>query len=112
MCKPRPRTRSISRWRVNEGGFNPQPVITRIKGTGMLSLRSTGLVAAIVLTASAFAQAHFLWIAPDPSPHESQVHVYFSETPAADDPSLLSRLDGLKLREISIDGKSHELKTV
>jgi Domain of unknown function (DUF4198)/Kelch motif len=78
----------------------------------MLSLRSTGLVAAIVLTASAFAQAHFLWIAPDPSPHESQVHVYFSETPEADDPSLLSRLDGLKLREISIDGKSHDLKTV
>ncbi len=78
----------------------------------MLSLRSTGLVAAIVLTASAFAQAHFLWIAPDPSPHESQVHVYFSEMPEADDPSLLSRLDGLKLREISIDGKSHELKTV
>jgi Domain of unknown function (DUF4198)/Kelch motif len=78
----------------------------------MLSLRSTGLVAAIVLTASAFAQAHFLWIAPDSSPHESQVHVYFSETPEADDPSLLSRLDGLKLREISMDGKSHDLKTI
>ncbi len=78
----------------------------------MLSSRTTLLWAAIAAAAAARAEAHFLWIAPDPSPHESQVHVYFSETPEADDPSLLSGLDGLTLREISVDGKSHDLKTV
>ncbi len=77
----------------------------------MLSSRTILLCAAVAVVA-ARAEAHFLWIAPDPSPNESQVHVYFSENPEADDPSLLSRLTGLKLQELSNDGKLHDLKTV
>jgi hypothetical protein len=79
----------------------------------MLSKRLTLLWAAVAVAAVvAPARAHFLWIAPDSSPRESQVHVYFSESPEPDDPSLLSRLDGLVLREVSTDGKTHDLHTV
>jgi Domain of unknown function (DUF4198)/Kelch motif len=78
----------------------------------MLSRPVTALLAAMAVASAAPAGAHFLWIAPDPSPRESQVHVYFSESPEADDPSLLSRLDKLTLREISNDGKTHELHPV
>jgi Domain of unknown function (DUF4198)/Kelch motif len=78
----------------------------------MFSPRNALLWAAIAVAAATPVKAHFLWIAPDPKPNESQVHVYFSETPAPDDPALLSRLKDLALREISIDGKSHELRTV
>jgi hypothetical protein len=78
----------------------------------MLSPRTFALWAVLALSVAAPAKAHFLWIAPDPSPRESQVHVYFSESPEPDDPSLLSRLEGLTLREISTDGKTHELHPV
>ncbi len=78
----------------------------------MFSPRKLMLWATIAMAATVPAQAHFLWIAPDASPRESQVHVYFSEGPQADDPSLLSRLKGLSLREISTDGKLHELHPV
>ena len=78
----------------------------------MFSARKTVLCAAIAVAVASPAKAHFLWIVSDPSPRESQVHVYFSEGPEADDPSLLSRLDKLTLREISTDGKTHELHPV
>ena len=75
----------------------------------MLSYRSTVLLAVAVLAGVSSAQAHFLWIAPDSSPKERRVHVYFSETAEPDDPELLSRLTGLKLQEISSDDKLHVL---
>jgi N-acetylneuraminic acid mutarotase len=78
----------------------------------MFSPRNTVLWAAIAVAAATPVKAHFLWIAPDPSPQESQVHVYFSETPQADDPSLLVRLQGLALVETTRDGKTHDLRPV
>ena len=76
----------------------------------MLSSRLTVVAALVVVTTAATAQAHFLWIAPDSSPKEKRVHVYFSETPEPDDPALLSRLRGLKVEQISASGKSQELE--
>ena len=76
----------------------------------MLSSRLTAVAALAVVTTAATAQAHFLWIAPDSSPKEKRVHVYFSETPEPDDPALLSRLRGLKVEQISAGGKSQELE--
>jgi hypothetical protein len=78
----------------------------------MNSPRMIALWVVIALSITAPAKAHFLWIAPDPSPRESQVHVYFSESAEPDDPSLLSRLKGLNLREVSTDGKTHDLHPV
>jgi N-acetylneuraminic acid mutarotase len=76
----------------------------------MLCSRLTVVAALAVVTSGATAQAHFLWIAPDSSPTEKRVHVYFSETPEPDNPALLSRLRGLKVEQISASGKSQELE--
>jgi uncharacterized protein DUF4198 len=76
----------------------------------MISLRTTVLLAAAVVASATSARAHFLWIAPDESPKEGRVHVYFSESPEPDDPELLGRLKGLKLQEISAGDKPHVLE--
>jgi N-acetylneuraminic acid mutarotase/uncharacterized GH25 family protein len=79
------------------------------KGIRMLYHRLTILAAALLL-GGATAQAHFLWIVPDAAPSDKRVHVYFSETAEPDDPPLLSRLNGLKLEQLTSDGKRHTLE--
>ena len=76
----------------------------------MISLRTTVLLAVALLAGATSARAHFLWIAPDASPIDGRVHVYFSESPEPDDPDLLSRLKGVMLQQISAGEKPHTLE--
>lgn len=57
------------------------------------------------------APAHFLWLVVDGSEGQRQVHVYFSETAAPDDPDLLDRITGAKVWQLTPDGRTRELAT-
>ncbi len=75
----------------------------------MISLRTTVLLAVALVAGASSARAHFLWIAPDSSPKDGRVHVYFSESPEPDDPELLGKLKGLKLQQVSAGEKPQTL---
>jgi N-acetylneuraminic acid mutarotase/uncharacterized GH25 family protein len=51
---------------------------------------TSGLLAAALMTSA--ARAHFLWIVPDATEHPQQVHVYFGEEAAPDDPEFLPKV--------------------
>src|SRR5580700_9431779 len=75
----------------------------------MISLRTTVLLAVALVAGATSARAHFLWIAPDSSPKDGRVHVYFSESPEPDDPELLGKLKGLKVQQVSAGEKPQTL---
>jgi len=67
-------------------------------------------VAAAVALAIApqWAAAHFLWIVAGGQSPDGKVHLYFSESASPDDPDLLDRLKGLRLRQ-AVPGRLEEL---
>lgn len=46
------------------------------------------------------AQAHFIWLSPQPDAGSMVVHVYFGEEATPDDPALLQRLRGMAIRQL------------
>ncbi|MEZ6067692.1 MAG: DUF4198 domain-containing protein [Planctomycetaceae bacterium] len=75
--------------------------------------RSRMLLASLVMLSTAtVADAHFIWLLPEPSETGApQVQVYFGEDASPDDPALLDRLAGLKVWQLSAKGEPVELVT-
>lgn len=77
----------------------------------MLRLVRGLLPALLVALTPLLAQAHFVWIVAGPTSPDGQVHVYFSEEAAPDNPELLARIAHAKLFQ-SAAGQISELPLV
>ncbi len=66
--------------------------------------------AAAALCSPVVAHAHFVWLVQQADASGRQLHVYFSEDAAPDNPELLKKLDRLTAWQVSAGGQSTELK--
>jgi len=77
----------------------------------MLRVAQGLLSALLVALTPLLAQAHFVWIVAGPTSPDGQVHVYFSEEAAPDNPELLTRIAHAKLHQAAA-GQLSELPLV